>query len=157
MSKKETDTPTHSASKTVLYYYNYHIDCPLIFFCLKAAVNLFGDTTYRTEIKAFLSNYFSNHDLNFATFLVPYVDVFLNMQSTVGNEICYYFNSRSNKAPTQYIKLLENKKNWAAATLFLCQRFSQPATDWKLPGQTDSNAGKLLQNQIKNKRSKNEQ
>lgn len=110
MSKKETDTPTHSASKTVLYYYNYHIDCPLIFFCLKTAVNLFGDTTYRTEIKAFLSNYFSNHDLNFATFLVPYVDVFLNMQSTVGNEICYYFNSRSNKAPTQYIKLLENKK-----------------------------------------------
>ena len=32
------------------------------------------------------------------------------MQSTVGNEICYYFNSRSNKAPAQYIKILENKK-----------------------------------------------
>lgn len=32
------------------------------------------------------------------------------MQSTIGNEICYYFNIHSNKTLSKYTRLLENKR-----------------------------------------------
>ena len=144
MSGRGTDTPTLSASKNCItllqQHYDCHIDRPLVhtYIPLHKSSFQFAWQHYRTEIEAFLSNRFrSNHDLNLATFLVPWL-MFLNRKSTVGNEICYYFNIRSNKAPAQYIKLLENKKNGR-------QPHSFCANDFHSQQQIENYQDKLIQ------------
>ena len=121
-------------------HYDCRIDRPLVhtYIPLHKSSFQFAWQHYRTEIEAFLSNHFrSNHDLNLATFLVPWL-MFLNRKSTVGNEICYYFNIRSNKAPAQYIKLLENKKNGR-------QPHSFCANDFHSQQQIENYQDKLIQ------------
>lgn len=116
MAEKGITTPTLAASQNCLALLQQHHHCqldhPLVHTYVPLRKSAFQTAwqQYGTEIEAFLPNRFrSNKDLNLATFLVPWL-MYLSGQSTVGNEICYYFNIRSNKAPTQYIKLLENKK-----------------------------------------------
>ena len=61
---------------------------------------------YDSEIKSFLHNQFrGNQDLNMATFLVPWL-MYVKQCSSIGNDICYYFNIRSPHAKQQYQKLL---------------------------------------------------
>lgn len=58
-------------------------------------------------IQSFLSNkYRSENDLNMATFLVPW-SMYIQGESVITSEICYYFNIRSPHANMQYKKLLE--------------------------------------------------
>ncbi len=61
------------------------------------------------RIQSFLSNkYRSENDLNMATFLVPW-SMYIQGESVITSEICYYFNIRSPHANMQYKKLLELK------------------------------------------------
>lgn len=116
MAAKGTATPTLSASQNCIALLQQHhssqLDHPLVHTYVPLRKSGFQTAwqLYRREIEAFLPNKFrTNNDLNLATFLVPWL-MYLNGQSTVCNEICYYFNIRSNKAPTQYLKLLEKNK-----------------------------------------------
>lgn len=115
MAMKGKLTPTLAASQNSIAllnkYYSNQIDRPLVHTYVPLRKSAFQATwqRYNSEVLAFLSNRFrTNRDLNLATFLVPWL-MYLNGQSAVGTEICYYFNIRSNNAATQYQKLL--KKN----------------------------------------------
>lgn len=115
MKNKGIMTPTLFACfncQTLLQRtYHAHIDNPLVhtYVPLKKshfekAWQLYGD-----EIVNFLPNQFRrNNDLNLATFLVPYL-MYLEGNSSFAQEICYYFNIRSNNADSQYKKLLQKK------------------------------------------------
>lgn len=81
-----------------------HTYMPLKKSNFEKAWQLYGD-----EIVNFLPNKFRrNNDLNLATFLVPYL-MYLEGNSSFVQEICYYFNIRSNNADIQYNKLLQKK------------------------------------------------
>lgn len=61
---------------------------------------------YQSEIVGFLPNRFrGQQDLNIATFLVPWM-MYVQQMSSIGSDICYYFNIRSPHAKQQYKKLL---------------------------------------------------
>lgn len=140
MAEKGITTPTLAASQNCLALLQQHHHCqldhPLVHTYVPLRKSAFQTAwqQYGTEIEAFLPNRFrSNKDLNLATFLVPWL-MYLRGQSTVGNEICYYFNIRSNKAPTQYIKLLENKKQGRQPHSFCANDFhsQQQITDYHI-------------------------
>lgn len=116
MAEKGSVTPTLSATQNCirLLKQNYacHLDNPLVHTYVPLRKSSFQTAWqyYQEEIKAFLPNKFrTNQDLNLATFLVPWL-MYLEGKSIPKNEICYYFNIRSNKAPTQYLKLLQKKQ-----------------------------------------------
>lgn len=61
------------------------------------------------HIQSFLSNkYRSENDLNMATFLIPW-NMYIQGESVITSEVCYYFNIRSPHAQLQYKKLLDAK------------------------------------------------
>nr|Q9RGR0.1 RecName: Full=Capsular polysaccharide phosphotransferase LcbA; AltName: Full=Stealth protein LcbA [Neisseria meningitidis]AAF21950.1 LcbA [Neisseria meningitidis]AEQ62071.1 LcbA [Neisseria meningitidis]CCP19790.1 capsule phosphotransferase [Neisseria meningitidis] len=117
MATKGTITPTLSASQNCIRLLNQRYDCnldhPLVHTYVPLRKSGFQTAWqyYREEIKAFLPNKFrTNQDLNLATFLVPWL-MYLDGKSIPNNDICYYFNIRSNKAPTQYLKLLQKNED----------------------------------------------
>lgn len=78
---------------------------------LKKSTFIYAWEKFETEINAFLPNKFrGKNDLNMATFLVPWL-MYINKESIISNEICYYFNIRSSHAKNQYRKLLMSKSN----------------------------------------------
>lgn len=116
MAEKGVSTPTLLASQNCIRLLQQHhscnIDYPLVHTYIPLRKSGFQAAWqhYQEHIENFLPNKFrSSEDLNLATFLVPWL-MYLNKQSTLGNEICYYFNIRSNNAPTQYLKLLQKKR-----------------------------------------------
>lgn len=118
MKDKGTITPTLSASLNCIQllrqlYNTCQIDSPLVHTYIPLRKSSFQTAWqyYQEEIKTFLPNKFrTNQDLNLATFLVPWI-MYLEGKSVPNNDICYYFNIRSNKAPTQYSKLLQKNAN----------------------------------------------
>lgn len=116
MAMKGKLTPTLAASQNSITLLNKHysnqIDRPLVHTYVPLRKSAFQTVwqKYNSDILAFLSNRFrTNQDLNLATFLVPWL-MYLNGQSIVDTEICYYFNIRSNNAVMQYQKLLKKNK-----------------------------------------------
>ncbi|MFC0820945.1 stealth family protein [Moraxella marmotae] len=78
-----------------------HTYYPLKKSAYEQAWKIFGE-----QILTFLPNKFrTNHDLNMATFLVPWL-MYCQKQSVEGIDVCYYFNIRSRTALTCYAKLL---------------------------------------------------
>lgn len=117
MAAKGTITPTLAASQNCIRLlkqkHTCHLDNPLVHTYVPLRKSSFQTAWqhYRQQIEGFLANKFrTNQDLNLATFLVPWL-MYLDGQSILSNEICYYFNIRSKKAPTQYLKLLEKKQH----------------------------------------------
>lgn len=148
MVAKGTITPTLAASQNCirLLKQNYacNLDHPLVHTYIPLRKSCFQTVWnhYEEEIKAFLPNKFrTNQDLNLATFLVPWM-MYLNGHSTMGNEICYYFNIRSRKALTQYRKLLENNQNGQQPHSFCANDFH---SDLKLVNYKD-----LLETMLQN-------
>ena len=79
---------------------------------------------HKKDILNFLPNRFrGNEDLNLATFFVPWL-MYIEGKSIVGNEVCYYFNVRSNHALNQYQKLLNMKDLNVYAHSFCANDFS---------------------------------
>lgn len=79
---------------------------------------------FEPRIIEFLSNKFrGENDLNLATFLVPWM-MYSKGQSVITNEVCYYFNIRSNHALHQYKKLLNMKSKTVLAHSFCANDFS---------------------------------
>lgn len=117
MAEKGTITPTLAASQNCIRLlkqkHTCHLDHPLVHTYIPLRKSSFQTAWqyYRQEIEAFLPNKFrTNRDLNLATFLVPWL-MYFEGRSIPNNDICYYFNIRSNKAPTQYRKLLQKKQD----------------------------------------------
>lgn len=142
VSKKNLDekydsgihTPTLLASlhsrNLLKQSFSCHIDRTLVhtYVPLKKSMYELAWALYSFEIKSFLNNKFrGNHDLNMATFLVPWL-MYIQSLSSINNEICYYFNIRSPHAKQQYLKLLE--KDMEAKPHSICANdfYSQPLT-----------------------------
>lgn len=116
MFEKGIKTPTLGASlhaqKLLNERYSICIDKPLVhtYVPLKKSAYDLAWKLFEEDISSFLGNKFrGNHDLNLATFLVPWL-MYLEKQSTPAEDICYYFNIRSAHALTLYRKLLHKKK-----------------------------------------------
>lgn len=115
IQKKGLNTSTLNASvnsKNLLKkYYDIEVDnmpthtyFPLKKSTYERAWDLFGQ-----DILQFLPNKFrDNHDLNMATFLVPWL-MYCEKNATEKVDLCYYFNIRSKMALTCYQMLLEKQ------------------------------------------------
>lgn len=115
MLQKGIKTPTLSASlncrKLLLKTYKKRINNPLVhtYIPLKKSYFQLVWSLFENEIMEFLPNRFRNDkDLNLATFLVPWI-MFINGQSKLSRDICYYFNIRSQSA-SYYYNILNNQK-----------------------------------------------
>jgi hypothetical protein len=115
MQKKGTDTPTLSASlksASILNQdFSFLIDHPLVHTYVPLRKSIFEESwrLYRADLKNFLSHKFrTNHDLNLATFFVPWLS-YIRGVAVPSRDICYYFNARSPAAAT-YFKALEIAK-----------------------------------------------
>ncbi len=115
MQKKGTDTPTLSASlksASILNQdFSFLIDHPLVHTYVPLRKSIFEESwrLYRADLKSFLSHRFrTNHDLNLATFFVPWLS-YIRGVAVPSRDICYYFNARSPAAAT-YFKALEIAK-----------------------------------------------
>lgn len=113
MYDKGTHTPTLLASlysrDLLKEHFGCHVNQPLVhtYVPLKKSAYMLAWELYEKEILGFLGNKFrSNHDLNIATFLVPWL-MYITGQSSIQTEICYYFNIRSPHAIQQYKKLIQ--------------------------------------------------
>ncbi|WP_176551964.1 Stealth CR1 domain-containing protein [Testudinibacter aquarius] len=116
MVKKGVQTPTlHASSKgaaLLATYYHQTIDNTLVhtYVPLKKSSYQQAWVMFHDEIKSFLSHKFrTNHDLNMATFLVPWL-MYFEKKSIPMVDICYYFNIRTANALSQYKKLLLKQK-----------------------------------------------
>lgn len=110
--------------------YPVKIDAPLVHTYIPLKKQSFEKAwhRYHQEIEQFLPNRFrSQDDLNVATFLVPWL-MYLEKESASTQEICYYFNIRSPNGPTQYKKLLENKKEGKEPHSFCANDFNSGKT-----------------------------
>ncbi|MFM4807082.1 Stealth CR1 domain-containing protein [Aeromonas hydrophila] len=115
MQRKGTDTPTLSASlksASILNQdFSFLIDHPLVHTYVPLRKSIFEESwrLYRADLKSFLSHRFrTNHDLNLATFFVPWLS-YIRGVAVPSRDICYYFNARSPAAAT-YFKALEIAK-----------------------------------------------
>ena len=113
MYNKGFHTPTLLASlhsrNLLKLNFGCHINNPLVhtYVPLKKSMYELAWSLYSSEIKSFLHNQFrGNQDLNLATFLVPWL-MYVKQHSSIGNDICYYFNIRSPHSKQQYLKLLD--------------------------------------------------
>lgn len=116
MESKGVKTATLLASKNcndiLNKNYSISIDLPLSHTYVPLKKSTFKNCfeQYEKEILDFLNNKFrGKNDLNLATFLVPW-SMYLEGQSVITPEICYYFNVRSNNSKSMYTKLLNIKK-----------------------------------------------
>ncbi len=117
MEEKGVYTATLQASKnsnTLLKEkFGMRVDLPLVhtYVPLKKSSYEYYWKENKDIIESFLSNkYRGEDDLNMATFLVPW-SMYLNGESVIKSDICYYFNIRSNHALAQYKKILAMKLN----------------------------------------------
>lgn len=117
MSSKGVATPTLGASlhsrRLLSEKYSASIDNPLVhtYVPLKKSAYDLAWKLFEKEINSFLPNKIrGNHDLNMATFLVPWL-MYIERQSAPAVDICYYFNIRSAHALTMYSKLLQKKSS----------------------------------------------
>lgn len=115
MANKGVRTPTLGASlhaqSLLSAKYSMSIDNPLVhtYVPLKKSAYDLAWKFFESDVRSFLANKLrGKHDLNMATFLVPWI-MYLEKQSTPAHDICYYFNIRSAHAPTLYKKLLHKK------------------------------------------------
>lgn len=114
MRDKGINTPTLHAclnSRELLYDEFYiEIDTPLVHSYIPLRKNLYNEVfnKFHAEISAFSENKFrTNHDLNMATFLVPWYS-YLKGYSAPYKDICYYFNIRSATAQQIYKQLKQS-------------------------------------------------
>lgn len=115
MKGKGADTPTLSASlksAAILNHdFSFLIDHPLVHTYVPLRRSMFEECwrLYRADLKMFLPNRFrTNHDLNLATFFVPWLS-YIRGVAVPSRDICYYFNARSPAAAT-YFRTLEIAK-----------------------------------------------
>ncbi|MCO6540366.1 MAG: Stealth CR1 domain-containing protein [Gilliamella sp.] len=108
MLKKGISTPTLLASlnsrRLLFKKYGKDINIPLVhtYIPLKKTYFNFAWTYFYKDIKAFINNRFrADNDINLATFLVPWM-MYIEKQSILARDICYYFNIRSTSANTYY-------------------------------------------------------
>lgn len=116
MQDRGVNTPTLSASlfcaKIFKEDFGIYIDSPLVhtYVPLKKSYFKMAWKLYGENINGFLANKFrTNNDLNLATFFVPWL-MYVNGQSVLERDICYYFNIRSRSAKSYY-KALRSAKN----------------------------------------------
>ena len=117
MKKRGVVTPTLSASERSIallnQFYQTSIDTPLVhtYIPLKKSMYELAWQRYEAEIREFLPNKLrTNQDLNFASFLIPWL-MYFEGKAIPKREICYYFNIRSPHALAQYKKLLHKKES----------------------------------------------
>jgi len=115
MQAKGIDTPTLAASlksASILNHdFSFFIDHPLVHTYVPLRKSMFEESwrLYRTDFKKFITNRFrTNHDLNLATFFVPWLS-YIRGGAVPSRDICYYFNARSPTAAT-FFKALEIAK-----------------------------------------------
>lgn len=132
--KKGQHTPTLLASlhsrDLLKSTFGCHINMPLVhtYVPLKKSAYIQAWALYEAEIKSFLSNQFrGNRDLNMATFLVPWL-MYVQKQSSVEIDICYYFNIRSPHATQQYRKLLQKQNCERPHSICANDFYIQPLT-----------------------------
>lgn len=130
MAVKGLNTPTLGASlhsKNLLEAkYSTTIDNPLVhtYVPLKKSAYHLAWNLFESDIRGFLGNKLrGSHDLNLATFLVPWL-MYLEKQSVSAQDICYYFNIRSAHALTLYRKLLRKKEQNAQPHSFCANDFN---------------------------------
>lgn len=108
IDKTPTYYATMNCNKLIKKQYNKDIELKLIHTYLpltKTGYKICYEL-FEKNINQFLNNKFrSNNDLNLASFLVPWVN-YINQNSTIATDICYYFNIRSNAAISAYKSLL---------------------------------------------------
>lgn len=116
IQKKGLNTSTLNASimskKLLESHYDICVDNMPIhtYFPLKKSIYEQAWTLFHHEIEQFLPNKFrTNHDLNMATFLVPWL-MYCEKMATEKADVCYYFNIRSKTALTCYDKLLNKQR-----------------------------------------------
>lgn len=116
IQKRGLNTATLNASisgKQLLEsHYDICIDNMLVhtYFPLKKTAYNQAWSLFNNEILRFLPNKFrTNHDLNMATFLVPWL-MYCEKTSTEKVDVCYYFNIRSKTALTCYDRLLSKQR-----------------------------------------------
>lgn len=139
MKSKGVITPTlfacENCQKLLQRTHHANIDMPLVHTYIPLKKSYFEKAwqLYGEDITNFLSNQFrSNNDLNLATFLVPYL-MYFEGKSATRQEICYYFNIRSNHAQTQYRTLLQKKQAKEPPHSFCTNDFNsnQQTSDFK--------------------------
>lgn len=130
MQSKGVMTPTLYASlksvELLKQTYGVYIDWSLVhsYMPLKKSAFELAWKNYESEILAFLPNKFrSNHDLNLASFLVPWL-MYCEKNAVMTQEICYYFNVRSSNALMQYKKMLSKKKQKLQPNSFCANDFT---------------------------------
>ena len=130
MQNKGIMTPTLWASlnstRLLQHKHAISINMPLVhtYVPLKKSIYELAWQLYSTEITAFLPNKLrGNDDLNMATFLVPWL-MYLEGESVLAREICYYFNIRSANAPAQYAKLLRKNSTGEQPHSFCANDFN---------------------------------
>lgn len=135
MENKGVKTATLLASKNcndiLNKNYSISIDLPLshTYVPLKKSTFKSCFERYEKEFFDFLNNKFrGKNDLNLATFLVPW-SMYLEGQSVITPEICYYFNIRSNNALAQYRKILQAKKEGKVPHSFCANDFTANSKD----------------------------
>lgn len=124
---------SNNSNQLLRKYYDITIDVPLVHTYVPLKKSIFYDCWEKNSenIKLFLSNkYRFNNDLNMATFLVPWM-MYINGHSIISNDICYYFNIRSNHALNQYEKLLTVKKMGIEPHSFCANDFKNENSNMK--------------------------
>src|SRR5471030_338133 len=130
MQERGTNTPTLSASlqasDTFERDFKILIDTPLVHTYVPLRKSIFEEAwrLYETKINGFLSNKFrTNHDLNLATFFVPWLS-YITGKATPARDICYYFNIRSTAARSYFKALKQAKKDGVLPHSFCANDFN---------------------------------
>ncbi|CNK26328.1 stealth family protein [Yersinia alsatica] len=129
MQAKGTNTPTLSASinaiKIFAQDFQTVIDTPLIHSYIPLRKSVFDRSYehYETEIRKFLPNKFrTNHDMNLATFFVPWMS-YIQGVAVPSRDICYYFNIRSTAARSVFEALKVAKEEGCLPHSFCANDF----------------------------------
>ncbi|WP_145559618.1 Stealth CR1 domain-containing protein [Yersinia bercovieri] len=140
MQAKGTNTPTLSASHNVIDIFEKDfqiaIDTPLVHTYVPLRKSIFEQShqRYEREIKKFLPNKFrTNHDMNLATFFVPWLS-YIQGAAVPARDICYYFNIRSTAARSSFKALKVAKKEGCLPHSFCANDFNTqkaPLEDYK--------------------------
>lgn len=130
MQERGTNTPTLSASlqasDTFERDFKILIDTPLVHTYVPLRKSIFEEAwrLYETKINGFLSNKFrTNHDLNLATFFVPWLS-YITGKATPARDICYYFNIRSTAARSYFKALKQARKDGVLPHSFCANDFN---------------------------------
>lgn len=130
MQARGTNTPTLSASKQSVTIFDRDfqiaIDTPLVHTYVPLRKSLYEKAweLYANEIREFLPNKFrTNHDINLATFFVPWLS-YIKGEAVPVRDICYYFNIRSTAARSSFKALKLAKKEGVLPHSFCANDFN---------------------------------